>query len=188
MPCVIGLRRTKFLFKRYLMVEKKLFSTKLDTSELCDEVVFTFRVLRFSVSRSSSLMFLILGYLQYHVPALNSQIKMFKFNYIYSDDAGPCMLVVYKMAYYRTASISRCVPMNADFLRNTVQEIISEDVNQTEEYGIVSVVLIGLELGVGVIFAASYCLRKDSNGETDHHHGCRPAVRDPRDAFQATLE
>ena len=113
---------------------------------------------------------------------------MFKFNYIYSDDAGPCMLVVYKMAYYRTASISRCVPMNADFLRNTVQEIISEDVNQTEEYGIVSVVLIGLELGVGVIFAASYCLRKDSNGETDHHHGCRPAVRDPRDAFQATLE
>ena len=102
------------------------------------------------------------------------------------------MLVVYKMAYYRNAGLSRCVPMNADFLRDTVKEMISDDVNQTEEYGIVSIVLIASEFVVVLVFGVAYCLRKDSSvatPRTDGHQRCDGLhIHDPRDAFQAKLE
>ena len=103
------------------------------------------------------------------------------------------MLVVYRMAYYRSAGLSRCVPMNARFLRDTVQEMVSEDVNQTEEYGIATVVLVGLELAIASVFGLAYCLKTRSTNGAAHHEGRRLPCdgvhpRDPRDAFEARLE
>ena len=112
---------------------------------------------------------------------------------IYSEENGPCMLVVYRMAYYRSAGLSRCVPMNAHFLRNTVQEIISDDVNQTEEYGIVTVALVVIEFVIGVSFGIAFCLKNRSTADPTHRDSRRlPCdgmhTRDPRDAFAARLE
>ena len=98
-----------------------------------------------------------------------------------SEENGPCMLVVYRMAYYHTAGLSRCVPMNARFLRDTVQEMVYEDVNQTEEYEIVTIALVGLEIAVGAIFGIAYCIKARSDDGIVH-------TRDPRDAFEARLE
>ena len=103
------------------------------------------------------------------------------------------MLVVYRMAYYRNAGLSRCLPMDSHFLRDTVQEMVSADVNQSEEYGIVTIVLVGLELAIGAIFGIAYCLKSRSDDESTHYDGRRlPCdgvhTRDPRDAFEARLE
>ena len=103
------------------------------------------------------------------------------------------MLVVYRMAYYHSAGLSRCVPMNANFLRNTVQEMISDDVNQTEEYGIVTVALVAIEFLIGVSFGIAFCFKSRSNADSTHHDGRRlPCdgmhTRDPRDVFAARLE
>ena len=122
----------------------------------------------------------------------------YEFGYIlllvhYSEENGPCMLVVYRMAYYHTAGLSRCVPMNARFLRDTVQEMVSEDVNQTEEYGIVTIALVGLEIAVGAIFGIAYCIKARSDDGVVPRDGRRlpcdgAHTRDPRDAFEARLE
>ena len=104
-----------------------------------------------------------------------------------SESKGPCMVLIYRLGYYRRATMSRCVPVDSRLTRDFVQSAISKDVDELEPMGIASLCLLGLETVVGLIFGVVYCARRACGASQRRRREEANDPHDPRDLFEMQL-
>ena len=97
------------------------------------------------------------------------------------------MVIIYRLGYYRRATMSRCVPMDSRLTRDIVKSTISKNVDELEPMNIASLCLLALEMVVGLIFGISYCARRVCGASQRRRREEANDPHDPRDFFEMQL-
>ena len=97
------------------------------------------------------------------------------------------MVLIYRLGYYRKATMSRCVPTDSRLTRDVVKATISKNVDELEPMNIASLCLLALETAVGLIFGIVYCARKACGDTRRRRRGEDDDPHDPRDLFEMQL-
>ena len=104
-----------------------------------------------------------------------------------SESKGPCMVLIYRLGYYRKATMSRCVPTDSRLTRDIVKASISKNVDELEPMNIASLSLLALEVAVGLVYGIICCARKACADSRRQRRGEANDPHDPRDFFEMQL-
>ena len=97
------------------------------------------------------------------------------------------MVLIYRLGYYRRATMSRCIPADSRLTRDLMQNAISKNVDELEPMNIASLCLLAFETLVGLVVGVIYCLRRSCVATPRGRRAEADDLHDPRDFFEMQL-
>ena len=97
------------------------------------------------------------------------------------------MVLIYRLGYYRRATMSRCVPVDSRLTRDFLKNAISENVDELEPMNIAQLALLGIEILVGLVFGIVFCVRHCVAAVRGTRPGQAADAHDPRDYYEMRL-
>ena len=104
---------------------------------------------------------------------------IFQISSLYRTGDRPCYLIVFKMPYFKSASMTRCVPLDSRFVKDHLKVQISDDVDHVEELSGAGLALNAVELGLLIFIIIAALVKSYSalqQARANHHRSPVPTI------------